>query len=44
MAVFVEEYKADEFVWVVEGDCFINVSVAVEWSVDLFCSYCPLLC
>jgi len=39
-----EENKAGELVWVFEGDCFVDVFVAVERVENLLCSDCKFLC
>ena len=43
MAELVEENEADELVWIVERDCFVDVFVAVERVENLLCSDCKFL-
>jgi hypothetical protein len=39
-----EENEADELVWAVESDCFVDVFVALERVENLLCSDCKFLC
>jgi hypothetical protein len=39
-----EENEADELVWAVERDCFVDIFVALERVENLLCSDCKFLC